>query len=249
LKKAAVTAKTAALAESTHNTPCIFGGGKFMSNVVRVWDLPTRIFHWALVAAVIGLVTSAQIGGEAMAWHFRFGYAVLTLLLFRILWGLTGGHWSRFASFIYSPVTILGYLKGQGKPEHTIGHNPLGSLAVFAMLGLLLLQVGSGLFSDDEIAAAGPLVSLAPSAWVSLATYYHAEIGKLILLGLLVLHVGTILFYRFRKGENLVKPMVSGDKETPLTVQSSRDDAKSRLLAGALLLACAVLVTYLVQTR
>ena len=220
-----------------------------MSNVVRVWDLPTRVFHWALVCAVIGLITSAQIGGEAMAWHFRFGYAVLTLLLFRILWGLTGGHWSRFASFIYSPATILGYLKGQGKPEHAIGHNPLGSLSVFAMLGILLLQVGSGLFSDDEIAAAGPLVSLAPSAWVSLATHYHTAIGKLILLGLVLLHVGTILFYRFKKGENLVKPMVNGDKETPLTVLSSRDDAKSRLLAAALFLACAALVACLVQTR
>jgi cytochrome b len=220
-----------------------------MSNVVRVWDLPTRVFHWALVAAVIGLITSAQLGGEAMAWHFRFGYAVLTLLLFRILWGLTGGHWSRFASFIYSPATILGYLKGKGKPEHAIGHNPLGSLSVFAMLGILLLQVGSGLFSDDEIAAAGPLVSLAPSGWVALATHYHAEIGKLILLGLLVLHVGTILFYRLKKGENLVKPMVHGDKETPLTVRSSRDDARSRLLAVALLMASAAMVAYLVQTR
>ncbi len=220
-----------------------------MSNVVRVWDLPTRVFHWALVCAVIGLITSAQIGGDAMAWHFRFGYAVMSLLLFRILWGLTGGHWSRFASFIYSPATILGHLKGQGKPEHAIGHNPLGSLSVFAMLAILLLQVGSGLFSDDEIAAAGPFVSLAPSAWVSLATHYHAEIGKLILLGLVLLHVGTILFYRFKKGENLVKPMINGDKETPLTMLSSRDDAKSRLLAAALFLACAALVAYLVQTR
>ena len=220
-----------------------------MSNVVRVWDLPTRVFHWALVCAVIGLITSAQIGGDAMAWHFRFGYAVMSLLLFRILWGLTGGHWSRFASFIYSPATILGHLKGQGKPEHAIGHNPLGSLSVFAMLAILLLQVGSGLFSDDEIAAAGPFVSLAPSAWVSLATHYHAEIGKLILLGLVLLHVGTILFYRFKKGENLVQPMINGDKETPLTMLSSRDDAKSRLLAAALFLACAALVAYLVQTR
>jgi len=220
-----------------------------MLNVVRVWDLPTRVFHWALVAAVVGLITSAQIGGEAMAWHFRFGYAVLTLLLFRILWGLIGGHWSRFASFIYSPATILGYLKGQGKPEHAIGHNPLGSLSVFAMLGILLLQVGSGLFSDDEIAAAGPLVSLVPSAWVALATHYHAEIGKVILLGLLLLHVGTILFYRFKKGENLVKPMVHGDKETPVTVRSSRDDARSRLLALALFLVSAAMVAYLVQVR
>ncbi len=220
-----------------------------MSNTVRVWDLPTRVFHWALVAALAGLVTTAQIGGEAMPWHFRFGYTVLSLLLFRVVWGLVGGHWSRFASFIYAPRTILAYLKGRGNPEHAVGHNPLGSLSVFAMLGMLLLQVGSGLCSDDEIAAAGPLVTLVPGAWVSLATHYHADIGKLILLGLLVLHVGTILFYRFKKGEDLVKPMVHGDKETALTVPSSRDDAKSRLLAAALFLGCVLLVACLVQAR
>jgi cytochrome b len=219
-----------------------------MSNTVRVWDLPTRVFHWALVAALAGLITTAQIGGDAMAWHFRFGYTVLSLLLFRLIWGLVGGHWSRFASFIYAPRTILGYVKGQGKPEHAVGHNPLGSLSVFAMLGMLLLQVSSGLFSDDEIAAAGPLVKHVPGSWVSLATHYHADVGKLILLGLLVLHVGTILYYRIRKGENLVRPMILGDKETSVTTTSSRDDAKSRLLAAVLFLACAALVAGVVQS-
>jgi cytochrome b len=219
-----------------------------MSNTVRVWDLPTRVFHWALVAALAGLVTTAQIGGDAMAWHFRFGYTVLSLLLFRLVWGLVGGHWSRFASFIYAPDTILGYVKGQGNPEHAVGHNPLGSLSVFAMLGMLLLQVGSGLVSDDEIAAAGPLVKHVPGSWVSLATHYHADVGKLILLGLLVLHVGTILFYRIRKGENLVRPMILGDKETSVTTTSSRDDAKSRLLAAVLFLVCAALVAGAVQS-
>ena len=124
-----------------------------MSTTVRVWDLPTRIFHWALVASVIDLVITAKLGGDAMAWHFRCGYAVLTLLLFRMVWGLVGGHWSRFRSFLYSPATVLRYLRGQGAPEHSVGHNPLGSGSVFALLGFLLLQVASGLFSDDEIAS------------------------------------------------------------------------------------------------
>ena len=219
-----------------------------MSNTVRVWDLPTRVFHGALVVAVAGLITTAQIGGDVMPWHFRFGYTVLSLLLFRLAWGLVGGHWSRFASFIYAPRTILGYVKGMGKPEHAVGHNPLGSLSVFAMLGMLLLQVGSGLFSDDEIAAAGPLVKHVPGSWVSLATHYHADVGKLILLGLVVLHVGTIFFYRIRRGENLVRPMILGDKETSVRTTSSRDDAKSRLLAAALFLVCAALVACMVQS-
>ncbi|MDP3828920.1 MAG: cytochrome b/b6 domain-containing protein, partial [Polaromonas sp.] len=90
---------------------------------IRVWDLPTRLFHWALVAAVVGLAITGTIGGNAMVWHFRFGYSVLTLLLFRIVWGLVGGRWSRFGAFIYSPASVINYLKGKGKPEHGIGHN------------------------------------------------------------------------------------------------------------------------------
>ena len=77
-----------------------------MSYKVRVWDLPTRIFHWSLVLCILGLVVTGQIGGNAMIWHFRFGYTMITLLLFRVVWGFVGGSWSRFTSFIYSPATI-----------------------------------------------------------------------------------------------------------------------------------------------
>ena len=124
---------------------------------VRVWDLPTRGFHWALVACVIGLAITGTVGGNAMVWHFRFGYTVLALLLFRIVWGLVGGRWSRFGAFIYAPQSVINYLKGRGKPEHGVGHSPIGAGSVFAMLGFLVAQVGTGLLSDDEIAFAGPL--------------------------------------------------------------------------------------------
>src|SRR5512133_1633527 len=108
-----------------------------MSNKVRVWDLPTRCFHWALVLCLVALLTTAQIGGDAMAWHFRSGYAVLSLLLFRLIWGVVGGKWSRFSSFLYAPAAVLAYLQGRGRPEHSIGHNPLGAASVFALLGFL----------------------------------------------------------------------------------------------------------------
>lgn len=218
-----------------------------MSTTVRVWDLPTRVFHWALVASVIGLVTTAQLGGDAMAWHFRFGYTMLSLLLFRIIWGVVGGRWSRFASFIYSPATVFRYLKGQGQPEHSIGHNPLGAASVVALLGFLLIQVASGLISDDEIATAGPLGKFVSSSLVSNATFYHKDIGKLILIGLVVFHIGAILFYLVKKGENLVRPMIRGDKETMIVAQSSRDDARSRTLAAAVFLGCATLVAWMVR--
>lgn len=84
---------------------------------VRVWDLPTRVFHWVLVLCVVGQAITGSLGGNAMVWHFRFGYGVLTLLLFRLIWGLVGGRWSRFAAFIFAPQSVVNYIRGQGKPS------------------------------------------------------------------------------------------------------------------------------------
>ena len=215
-----------------------------MASTIRIWDLPTRLFHWALALCVVGSVTTGQIGGAAMVWHFRCGYAVLSLLLFRILWGCVGGRWSRFASFVYSPATVLRYLKGLGAPEHSVGHNPAGAWSVFAMLAFLLLQVSSGVFSDDEIAASGPFSKFVSSAWVSQATIYHKNIGRPIVLGLLALHIGTVLYYLIRKRENLIRPMIHGDKVSALEVEGSRDDARSRAVAAVILLACVALVSW-----
>lgn len=209
-------------------------------NRVRVWDLPTRVFHWALVLCVTGLAISGSVGGSAMVWHFRFGYAVLALLLFRITWGLVGGRWSRFAAFLYAPKSLLNYVRGQGKPEHGVGHSPIGALSVFSMLGILIAQVSTGLLSDDEISFAGPLTGFVSNATVSLASNYHTAIGKWLLLGLVVLHIAAILFYLYRK-QNLVSPMLHGDKELTLAVPPSRDDALSRIAALLILLACAAL--------
>lgn len=218
-----------------------------MTHKVRIWDLPTRLFHWALVVCVLALVATGQIGGAAMDWHFRFGYAVLTLLLFRLGWGLVGGHWSRFSSFLYSPSTLLRYLRGQGGPELSAGHNPLGAGSVFALLFFLLAQVATGLISDDEIASSGPLSSLVSGTWVSQATWYHRNVGKPVLIVLVVLHVAAILFYLWRKRQNLVRPMLLGDKEVEQPVPASRDDALTRLLAALLLAICAGLVALLLQ--
>ena len=197
----------------------------------RVWDLPTRLFHWLLAAGVTGLVVTGQVGGSWMDWHFRLGYGVLALLLFRLVWGFVGGHWSRFTHFLYGPATIWRYLSGHSAPEHGVGHNPLGFLSVLGLLGFTLLQVATGLFSDDEIATSGPLSKFATSEWVSRASDYHTDIGKFILLALVFLHLAAIVFYRVKKKQNLVAPMVWGDKQTELGVPSARDDLATRLLA------------------
>ena len=215
-------------------------------HTIRVWDLPTRLFHWSLAACVIGLVTTANIGGNWMNWHFRFGYSVLTLLLFRLVWGVVGGHWSRFKSFVFAPATLLAYVRGRGRDEDSVGHPPTGALSVFALLLVLLMQVSSGLFSDDEIAFAGPLTALVSSDWVSALTSYHKNIGKFLVVGLVVLHLLAIAYYRWARKTDLVRPMVTGDKRLTHATRSSRDTGSSRLAALVLLLLCATLVNRLV---
>jgi cytochrome b len=218
-----------------------------MKYLVRVWDAPTRLFHWTLVLCVMGLVVTAQLGGAAMDWHFRLGYSVLALLMFRLAWGFTGGHWSRFKSFLYSPRQVLMYLQGCGAADHSVGHNPMGALSIFALLGFLALQVGSGLMSDDEIAAAGPLVKWVSSVWVGNATFYHKEIGKLVLLALVALHVTAIVFYFVKKHDNLVRPMIKGDKLLDFQAQSAVDTGASRRKALVLAIVCVAAVAGLIS--
>ena len=200
-------------------------------NKIRIWDLPLRLFHWLLVASVIALVVTAEIGGDAIAWHFKIGYFVLALLFFRIICGFVGGYWSRFSHIFYAPSTILAYLKGQDKPEYHAGHNPLGSLSVWALLALLILQVTSGLFSDDEIAFIGPLAQFVSDATIHKLTHYHKEIGKSILIVLVILHVAAIAYYKRKKNTNLITPMITGDKELHTSVPASKDSLLTRVFA------------------
>ena len=216
-------------------------------NTVRVWDLPTRLFHWSLAACFVGLVVSGQVGDAAMVWHFRLGYTVLSLLLFRLVWGFVGGRWSRFSVFVVGPVAVWRYLQGRGTALQSVGHNPLGALSVLALLGFLLLQVATGLFSDDEIATTGPLAKMASSVWVGRATYYHSEVGKYILISLVFLHIAALVFYRVRRNQNLVRAMVVGDKEFATPFENARDDGRSRLVAGIVFLMCCALVAGVVQ--
>ncbi|MFT4194113.1 cytochrome b/b6 domain-containing protein [Ottowia sp.] len=201
---------------------------------VRIWDLPTRLFHWLLAACVIALVVTAKLGGEAMNWHLRLGYAVFGLLVFRLLWGVVGGRWSRFASFVPTPGRLARYLGGRAGAADTAGHNPLGALSVLAMLAVLGLQVTTGLMADDEIAFAGPLTPLVSGEVVGQATRWHKSWGQYLVIGLAVLHVLAIAWYLVRR-QNLVKPMVTGDKLLPEPVPAARDTPGTRLLALVLL--------------
>ena len=215
-----------------------------MAYRVRVWDLPTRLFHWLLAACVIALVATAKAG--AMVWHERLGYAVLTLLLFRLGWGVVGGHWSRFASFLYAPGSVVAYLRGRAHPDHVIGHTPLGAASVFAMLLVLAVQVGTGLVSDDEIAFTGPLNRFISTDAGLAATSYHRSVGQWLVIGLVLLHLAAIAWYGWRKRENLVRPMLAGDKEVAAQARSSRDDTVTRVAAALLLAACGAVTWWII---
>ena len=196
---------------------------KTSASPILIWDLPTRLFHFLLILCCAGLFVSGEIGGDAMRLHFYLGYTVLTLVFFRLAWGVVGGHWSRFATFVPSAAALRAYIESLRtlKVEPSVGHNPLGALSVLTLLLVLLAQVFSGLLSDDEISANGPWTSWAPSAWIEWATLYHTEIGQSLLIVLVVLHVCAVLFHKYMQGDDLISPMISGNKVLPEELTAS----------------------------
>jgi cytochrome b len=174
---------------------------------VKVWDLPLRLFHWLLLIAVAGALVSVQL--KAMDWHGRFGLAVLGLLTFRLVWGFIGSTHARFLTFLPSPSDLTDYWRGRWSG---LGHNPMGALSVFAILGLLIWQSTSGLFSDDVIAYTGPLRSLVSGETSSFLTSWHSRM-EWVIYGLIALHLGAIAFHELGKRERLIKPMVTGVKQ------------------------------------
>ena len=176
---------------------------------VRVWDLPLRLFHWLLVAAVAAAILTGQVGGNLMVWHGRLGILITGLLGFRLAWGLVGSTHSRFASFVRGPAAIAAYLRGQW---HGLGHNPLGALSVLGLLTVLGLQAAGGLFANDDIAFQGPLSGLVSKDTSDWMAGLHRK-GFWLVLALVVLHVAAIVFYTRVKGEKLVGAMLNGRKE------------------------------------
>jgi len=171
---------------------------------IAIWDLPTRLFHWTLAALIAFSWWTAEENHDDL--HLYSGFAILSLLLFRILWGLVGSSTARFVNFVRGPRAVSGYLKGSWRG---IGHNPLGALSVIALIGLVTLQVGLGLFASDEDGLMeGPLAHLVSSDTSEAAVDLHEDLFN-VLLVFIALHVAAVLFY-FLRGKNLVGPMFSG---------------------------------------
>ena len=208
---------------------------------VRVWDLPTRLFHWLLVVLVVVSVYTGNVGGlREMDVHMLSGYAILALLLFRLVWGFIGAGESRFLSFVRGPRAVLAYARDllTGRHRATLGHNPLGGWSVMAMLASLLVQAVTGLFSNDDILTKGPLARTVSKATSDRLTAIH-DLNATVLYVLIGVHLLAILFYLLVQKENLVRPMLTGRK----SVAGSPSVADPRAGAGptvaALVLAAA----------
>ena len=172
-----------------------------------VWDLPVRLFHWALVVLVGLAWWTAETDREDL--HFYLGYAVLSALIFRVLWGFVGSSTARFANFVRGPSAAFRYVR-QRFSWPVAGHAPLGALSVLALLALLFFQTGTGLVAGDEDGLVeGPLAHFVSIDMSDTMRELHEEAFN-VLLALIALHVAAILFYRLALGKNLLGPMITG---------------------------------------
>jgi cytochrome b len=211
---------------------------------IKVWDLPVRLFHWSIVVLIAAAWTTQEL--NKMEWHMRIGYAILALLLFRVVWGFVGSDTARFVRFLKSPAAALRHLSHLRRrdADREIGHNAAGGWMVLLMLVLLGVQAGTGLFSNDDSDADGPLMHLISKDQSNFISKIHSLNFNLI-LAVIVLHVVAIVAYAVLKRQNLVRPMVTGTKEMPGDTAAPR--LVSPLWAAVTLVAAAGAVAWLVN--
>ncbi|HEY6734722.1 MAG TPA: cytochrome b/b6 domain-containing protein [Roseiarcus sp.] len=212
--------------------------------IVFVWDIFIRVFHWLIVALVAAAYATWRLNW--MVWHGWVGDAVLTLLLFRLSWGFFGSETARFRGFLSSPRTVLQHLKHslQREPDHQVGHNPAGGWMVLILLALLLVETLSGLYVANDIADEGPMTEMVPAWAANAIASSHAIVWDALVVAIL-LHVLAIAGFAAIKGQNLLRPMITGTKVLPASVAEPR--AGSPALAALLLLGCGMVAALLVN--
>ncbi|MEL0081446.1 MAG: cytochrome b/b6 domain-containing protein [Gammaproteobacteria bacterium] len=211
-----------------------------------VWDPAVRLFHWLLVLLFIAAWATAEQGPAWMDRHMQVGYAIMTLVLFRLLWGIYGSEHARFSNFIAGPGKVLRYIRQMigGNLEQSVGHNPLGGWSVVVMLLLIAVQSGTGLFANDDIYNEGPLTGWVTNATSGLLTKIH-KINFNLLLAIIAIHIVAVLGYLLLKKENLIKPMFTGTKY--LDERQPASHHRPWWLALLTLLVCAAGVGWLVS--
>jgi cytochrome b len=213
---------------------------------VRVWDGPTRLFHWAIVILVVAAYATWQLNW--MDWHTRCGYAVLALALFRVLWGFFGSETARFARFLAAPRAAARHLLHafHREPDRQVGHNAAGGWMVLLFVLLLLGEALSGLYVANDVADEGPLTELTPAPVANAITALHSILWN-ALLAAVALHLLAILIYAAAKGQNLLRPMITGCKLLPADVRPPRmaNSVRAAILLGCSALATALLARFL----
>ena len=221
---------------------------------IRVWDLPVRLFHWVLVILMTVSYVTGRAGGDWMKFHFWSGYAILTLILFRIAWGFVGSTTARFSNFVKGPAAIVTHLRellGRTGP-YDAGHNPMGGAMVVVLLFAVLAQAGTGLFSADTDTGlvTGPLATRIADAMVDKLTAFH-HYWVNVLLVLVAAHVAAVLVYLVWKRHNLVRAMITGAKPADEVVPPGKPAPRLVFapvrLAISLLLASAAIVYFIVR--
>ena len=212
---------------------------------MKVWDAPTRLFHWAVVVLIACSYVSIQY--DRLDLHFLSGYALLTLLLFRLAWGFVGSETSRFKHFLRSPAAALSHLRGFGRrePDDQVGHNAAGGWMVLVLLADIAVQVGLGLFSNDDVLVDGPLRHLVSKQVSDRITALHAD-NFYVLLGLIVLHVLAVIAYAVIRKQNLLRPMITGRKRLP---GATRQPRMVPSFVALLLVALAACLVWVLATR
>ncbi len=164
-----------------------------------VWDMPVRVFHWSLALSFAGAWLTAE-SEYWKLWHVSFGYSMALLIVFRLVWGVLGTRYARFTQFVRGPSAVKSYLMShlQGKPQHYIGHNPAGALAILAIMATVLVTVASGYATYEEIGG----------DWLS---EVHEAMASL-LMGIVVLHIVAVLLTSVLHKENLLRAMLTGKK-------------------------------------
>lgn len=204
-----------------------------MTREIRIWDLPTRLFHWLLALLIAIAIITVKIGGDMMVWHGRCGQFILALLAFRLAWGFIGSTYARFAHFLHGPGAVMEYLRGRWRGA---GHNPLGALAVFALLLITLFQSLSGLSANDDASYKGPLYRAVSSTVSDQLSTWHRQ-AEWYIYALVALHIAAVLYYTLVRKNNLIRPMVNGKKTV-----NTEDQAEAATGGGTIALTVALAI-------
>ncbi|MBL8643499.1 MAG: cytochrome b/b6 domain-containing protein [Rhodospirillaceae bacterium] len=229
---------------------------------IKVWDVPVRLFHWILVLLIGLSYATGEFGGfdfimpvtgnmvPNMNLHMWSGLSILALVIFRVVWGVLGSDTAKFSDFVKGPGAVMGYLGGLFKKGTKViaGHNPAGGLVVVAILILLLMQAGTGLFAkeDDFFGIAGPLNSLVSEDTAKMLTSRHHQIWEAIEI-LIVLHIAASIFYWLVLKQNLIVAMFTGQKEIPASAEIPQLRFASKAKAAVVMIIAAAVVWGITQ--